>query len=46
MFIYAKRYGLTDEKTVKCSQELDILLNLYRKMFSNSPRTMSMTISA
>ncbi|WP_143083169.1 aspartyl-phosphate phosphatase Spo0E family protein [Alteribacillus iranensis] len=30
MHITAARYGLTDEKTVICSQELDVLLNKYQ----------------
>ncbi|WP_174616051.1 aspartyl-phosphate phosphatase Spo0E family protein [Virgibacillus ihumii] len=23
------KYGLTDERTIKCSQQLDVLLNIY-----------------
>jgi stage 0 sporulation regulatory protein len=32
MFETAAKYGFTDDKTVKCSQELDMLLNIYRKL--------------
>ncbi|WP_088102128.1 aspartyl-phosphate phosphatase Spo0E family protein [Halalkalibacter urbisdiaboli] len=28
MLHFAKKYGFTSEKTVQCSQELDLLLNL------------------
>ncbi|WP_083465633.1 aspartyl-phosphate phosphatase Spo0E family protein [Thalassobacillus sp. C254] len=30
MYKHAKRYGFTDERTVQCSQELDVLLNKYQ----------------
>ncbi|WP_100401048.1 aspartyl-phosphate phosphatase Spo0E family protein [Bacillus sp. FJAT-44742] len=30
MYKNAKRYGFTDERTVQCSQELDVLLNKYQ----------------
>jgi hypothetical protein len=36
MFECAKRFGLTDDKTVKCSQELDHLLNMYRKVMNGA----------
>lgn len=31
----AKRTGINSNETIKCSQELDILLNLHLKYFSN-----------
>ncbi|ANC79273.1 hypothetical protein ABE65_004355 [Fictibacillus phosphorivorans] len=30
----ADRNGLTSNETVKCSQELDVLLNVYQRQFS------------
>lgn len=29
----AKHYGLTDEKTIRCSQELDRLMLVYQRLF-------------
>ena len=39
MLLLAKRYGYTSEKTVKCSQELDHLLNLIQMGENNSNRS-------
>ncbi|WP_232725642.1 aspartyl-phosphate phosphatase Spo0E family protein [Bacillus sp. FJAT-44742] len=36
MYKKAKRYGLTDERTVHCSQELDVLLNKYQELKKKS----------
>jgi stage 0 sporulation regulatory protein len=36
MFEFADQYGLTDDKTVKCSQELDHLLNMYWKVINGA----------
>ncbi|WP_078412407.1 aspartyl-phosphate phosphatase Spo0E family protein [Priestia abyssalis] len=35
-----KRYGLLDEKTIRCSQDLDELINLHIKVHSSSTNTL------
>ena len=35
MIYLGKRYGLTNEKTITCSQELDELLNEYHYLFQH-----------
>ncbi|OZM58672.1 hypothetical protein CIB95_03635 [Lottiidibacillus patelloidae] len=46
MFEIAEQYGLTDDKTVKCSQELDQLLNMYRKVVNGTYRDQYSSVTA
>ena len=39
MIYFAKRYGITSQKTVHCSQELDRLLNIVWLMQVDCPTT-------
>ncbi|WP_459500705.1 aspartyl-phosphate phosphatase Spo0E family protein [Bacillus sp. C1] len=39
MMYFAERYGVTSQKTVNCSQELDKLLNVVWLMKTNSIQT-------
>jgi hypothetical protein len=36
---YASKFQLTDNRVVKCSQELDMLLNHYQTFECHAPRT-------
>ncbi|MFB7303508.1 Spo0E family sporulation regulatory protein-aspartic acid phosphatase [Heyndrickxia sporothermodurans] len=40
MIQLGKRYGLTNDKTIFCSQELDELLNEYQKFQQSKDRSM------
>ncbi|AIE59447.1 aspartyl-phosphate phosphatase Spo0E family protein [Bacillus methanolicus] len=33
----AQKHGLTNERTIRCSQELDMLLNEYQRTFQSRP---------
>ncbi|EIJ81709.1 hypothetical protein PB1_02180 [Bacillus methanolicus PB1] len=33
MIDFAQKHGLTSERTIRCSQELDMLLNEYQRTF-------------
>ncbi|MFJ8530119.1 stage 0 sporulation protein [Bacillus pseudomycoides] len=42
MIYFAKRYGITSQKTVHCSQELDRLLNIVWLMQGDFPTACTM----
>jgi stage 0 sporulation regulatory protein len=46
MFEIAELYGLNDDKTVNCSQELDHLLNMYRKVMNGTYRNGYSSVTA
>lgn len=38
MFILAEKYGMSSERTIRCSQELDLLLNdIQHRLSPNGP---------
>ncbi|MEN0643515.1 aspartyl-phosphate phosphatase Spo0E family protein [Alkalicoccobacillus gibsonii] len=38
MFLLAEKYGMTSERTIRCSQELDLLLNdIQHRLSANGP---------
>lgn len=40
----AQRHGFTNELTIQCSQELDILINEYQRTFQNSQQEQTLKI--